>query len=279
MIRCVDEARAPSGWSLFAGFWGTLIRRPGSGPRILFLPGLGCPAGQYTEHASRWLPPEWDLWVWEAPGSGATPFLADRQGTLDELSAQLGRALVQFERTIHAASWILVAHSMGGIVGLRLSEELPGLICGFVSVEGNLGPEDCMFTSRVVKRGYLRFRTQWLPRTAEDLSSSENPGDRDYARTLRSLGSPRAYYLLSHSTVSASRGSALLERFASLDLPRLYVHGDGSGAAATIARVTELGCAVMTVPSSGHFPHIDRPRLFYERIRHFALRISRGCDE
>jgi pimeloyl-ACP methyl ester carboxylesterase len=43
----------------------------------------------------------------------------------------------------------LVAHSMGGIVGIELAEMIPHRVGSFVNVEGNIAAEDCTMSRRV----------------------------------------------------------------------------------------------------------------------------------
>jgi pimeloyl-ACP methyl ester carboxylesterase len=52
---------------------------------------------------------------------------------------------------------LLVGASMGGLVGLLYAERRSDQLVGFVNVEGNLAPEDCMFSRLVVPHTYEDF--------------------------------------------------------------------------------------------------------------------------
>lgn len=267
-----SAGRDAPGWTVLPGRWGTLRRRAGRGPSLLLLPGLGCPASHFTEGASIHLPGAWDLWIWEAPGAGRTPFGGSGQETMPELAESLASALDEAAEQGEAGltrGWTVVGHSMGGLVGLLLCELRPGAVAGFVNVEGNLGPEDCIFTASVVQQSRDAFRSRWLPEKVEALRASREPGSRAYAEVLDAMESPEAYYRHSHSLVEVSQRPGLLERFLDLEAPHLYLHGAWSGDGVTLSRVRR-GCPVVAIPDAGHFPHLDRPDAFYARVGAFV---------
>ena len=52
--------------------------------------------------------------------------------------------------------FLLVGGSMGGLA-LLYAERNPSKIAGFVNVEGNLAPEDCMFSRKAIRHSYSDF--------------------------------------------------------------------------------------------------------------------------
>lgn len=257
----------PRAWTSLRGSWGSLYRRDGAGARLLVLSGLGCPARPFAEGALERLPGDWDLWLWEAPGAGATPFEGPGQETLDELTAALADGLDT--AAPEGRVWTVVGHSMGGLTGLLLCESRPDLVGAFVNVEGNLGPADCTFTADAVRLDFDEFLATWVPETAGRLARADEPGARWYGETLAALPSPRAYYLHSRSVVEHSSRDDLLERFCGLGRPVLYVHGARSGDPATVAAL-RARCDVTSIPGAGHFPHLDRPDVFYPLVESFV---------
>lgn len=51
----------------------------------------------------------------------------------------------------------LVAHSMGGIIGIELGEMIPDRLCSFINVEGNITIEDCTMSKQVADMGEEYF--------------------------------------------------------------------------------------------------------------------------
>ena len=249
-------------WTSRAGQYGRLLRRPGPGLRVLILPGLACPAAQYTGPAMEWLPPGWDVEIWEAPGAGSTPFRGDDQATVDGLVKAFDAAALGEDG---GRAMFLIGHSLGGLVALLLAERRPEGVAGFVNVEGNLGPADCVFTAAAADQDMAGFATEWLPRAVEQLRSAGRPGERAYAEILSSLPSPRAYHAHSRSIVAHSARPDLVGRYQRLECRTLYVHGSASGDPATLARLRSSG-KVATIPDAGHFPHLDQPGVFYPLV-------------
>jgi pimeloyl-ACP methyl ester carboxylesterase len=101
------------------------------------------------------------------------------------------------------ATLLLVGGSMGGLVALLYAEQNPDKIAGFVNLEGNLAPEDCMFSRNVIPHSYSRFESIVFRQIKKALSAKEGRG---FARHLQVLGqaNPRAYYDYSFQTVESS---------------------------------------------------------------------------
>ena len=62
----------------------------------------------------------------------------------------------------------VVAHSMGGIIGIRLGEMVPNRVLSFINAEGNITAEDCTMSKRVEEMGEEHFAQEGL----EQLKSS-----------------------------------------------------------------------------------------------------------
>jgi pimeloyl-ACP methyl ester carboxylesterase len=108
-----------------------------------------------------------------------------------------------FVEQLKLTRFLLVGGSMGGLVALLYAEQNPDKIAGFVNVEGNLAPEDCMFSRNVIPHSYSRFESIVFRQIKKALSAKEGRG---FARHLQVLGqaNPRAYYDYSFQTVESS---------------------------------------------------------------------------
>lgn len=53
----------------------------------------------------------------------------------------------------------LVGHSMGGLTALMLAHEEPERVLSFVDIEGNVAPEDCFLSRKVITHPAARPST------------------------------------------------------------------------------------------------------------------------
>ena len=248
--------------TLSIGYW----ERPGRGPAIVFLHGLGCSRDDFLPATTHPALRGRALLSLDFPGSGDSPYPSSRALAADDL-ADLTMAVV---RKLCDGPVVLVGHSSGGLVGLLVAEGAPELVHRFISVEGNLTLEDCLFTARVAAVKLSTFRRRTLPGLRKRLGTSTNRGIARYARCLASLPSQRAYYDYSHSIVAHCTDGGLLERYGRLPVPRLYVHGDANRGSPHLTRVRRASTRLVEIRNADHFPFIDQPALFYTAIASFV---------
>src|SRR5271165_1523625 len=67
--------------------------------------------------------------------------------------------------------FLLVGGSMGGLVALLYAERNPNRIAGIANVEGNLAPEDCMFSRNAIPHSYSHFEQVIFPQIKKTLSA------------------------------------------------------------------------------------------------------------
>lgn len=104
------------------------------------------------------------------PGRGVSPYDGNHPLNIDGV-VELMESLVTH---LGLNRFRLVGGSMGGLVELLYAEQNPSKIAGFVNVEGDLAPQDCMFSRRdtpfpihISKRScFLRSRRPWPPKQA-----------------------------------------------------------------------------------------------------------------
>jgi pimeloyl-ACP methyl ester carboxylesterase len=142
----------------------------------------------------------------------------------------------------------LVGGSMGGLVELLYAEQNPSKIAGFVNVEGNLAPQDCMF-SRRDSPFLFTFRKGRVS------SDQEGPGRQNRPVSARNLqvpekANPRAYYDYSFQTVEYSDRGNLLDRFLSLPAPKCFLYGSQNCHLSYLQRLRESECGGVEVPNA-----------------------------
>jgi pimeloyl-ACP methyl ester carboxylesterase len=165
--------------------------------------------------------------------------------------------------------FLLVGGSMGGLVALLYAERNPNKIAGFVNVEGNLAPEDCMFSRNVVPHSYSEFEKVVFPQIKKELSGKAGRGFAQHLRVLEKAN-PRAYYDYSFQTVEYSDRGNLLERFLRLPVPRCFLFGSENRHLSYLQRLRESECTVIEIPNAGHFLFYDEPNYYAAALVSFA---------
>ncbi|MGD8290065.1 MAG: alpha/beta hydrolase [Desulfobacterales bacterium] len=156
----------------------------------------------------------------------------------------------------------IVAHSMGGAIGLLLPTELFDSVKSFANLEGNLTGEQCGFVSRKTISVTLdRFEEDVLP----DLKSlSKTLGE---GRFFLDSMLPFGFYKSAESLVDWSDSGELLSRFLNLPCNKSYFYGQENAGMAVLDRLDDI--EKVMIDNSGHFLMNDNPNEFYVRLREF----------
>jgi pimeloyl-ACP methyl ester carboxylesterase len=139
--------------------------RPSSAPAILHVHELGCSKADFMEVASLPELQSFRLVFADNPGCGVSPYDGNHPLNIDGV-VELMESLVTHLRLNR---FRLAGGSMGGLVASLYAEQNPRKIAGLVNVEGNLAPQDCMF-SHVIPHFYCRL--QHSPREKSKMKQS-----------------------------------------------------------------------------------------------------------
>lgn len=232
--------------------------RQTSGHLITFLHGLGCAR---TCFDSAFAAPEltgYSLLSFDWLGHGDSDKPNDFSYSMADQAAVGMSVLKHFE----SDKLSLVAHSMGGAIGLLMAPHVRNLDT-FISVEGNLVAEDAGIVSR---------------RTASQSPHDfEDHGYADFWQTLEQSGRKdleawadwygQAGKLALHSSaislVNWSDSGELLDSFNRL--PRAtYIHGDEEPKDYLLPRLHNAN--VIAMRNTGHFMMVDDPQGFYQHV-------------
>lgn len=247
----------------------SFYHRPGDGETLLYLHGLGSDKDDFL---GAWDVPEWTghaLLALDAPGCGATRTYYDEVPLgMDDLVDAMW-ALV---RALDLRDLTVIGHSMGGLAGLLFALRNGETVRRFVTVEGNLGPEDCsVFSRRVFRERFLGREAAFMRDLGADLAAAEGAGFAVFASRFRDRVHPRAFFDYCRSIVDYSDRFLLLDRFVSdLDVPRLYVHGSENAHLTHIPRLVRDGIPVACVPGSNHFPVQSNAPAYYRVLADFV---------
>jgi pimeloyl-ACP methyl ester carboxylesterase len=236
--------------------------RPGPGPAILYIHGLGCSKADFMEMAAAPELHAFRLLAADHPGCGESPYDENQSLNIDGIVY----LIENFVDNLGLDPFLLAGGSLGGLVGLLYAERNPSKITGFVNVEGNLAPEDCMFSRNVIPHSYAHFEKVIFPQIKKAMSLRKGRGFAHHLRGL-ALANPRAYYDCAFQTVEYSDHGNLLERFLGLPIPKCFLYGSQNHRLSYLPRIRESDCTVMEIPNANHF-------LFYDAPSHYAAALA-----
>jgi pimeloyl-ACP methyl ester carboxylesterase len=220
---------------------------------IVFLHGLGCSKESFDEAYGFSGLAGFRLLAVDLVGYGESSRPPDFSYSMEE-QAEILRLLLD---EMNPAKVHIVAHSMGGAVGLLLAKEIEDRLGSFVNVEGNLIGSDCGLISRkAISIPYGEFRDGMFGKV-----TTRGPM---LWREMSAKSDPWGFYKSSESLVEWSDSEKLLEIFAGLKTSKVYVYGDQNSDMEILQRLGAI--EKVAIPESGHFVMNDNPREFYTLV-------------
>jgi pimeloyl-ACP methyl ester carboxylesterase len=232
--------------------------RSASQDLVIFLHGLGCSKDSFE-----------DVWyhndlkglsilAFDLLGFGRSEKPTDFSYSLED-HARVCEAVI---RTFPEHRLHLVAHSMGGAIGLLLSGDILDSAISFINVEGNLTSEDCGFVSRrTISVSYDVFANKLFPVFRHGLQ------DEEHRNFSLEMAAPLAIYKSSLSLVAWSDSGGLLERFRDLKCNKAYFYGEQNSDMKVLSRLGHIEKRRIT--RSGHFLMNENPEEFYSEVFNF----------
>lgn len=232
-----------------------VLSRNGSEDLVLFLHGLGCVKENF---AKLWKAPELAgaaLVAPDLPGHGTSQGLSPEAWTMEGMTEAVRDVLRVCGGP--AKRMHIVAHSLGGAVGLLLTEQTPIPLASFVNVEANLIAEDCALLSRrSAEMDLALFRDEKFAKLKARARASDDPGLQAWALWAEAC-SAESFHASARSLVAWSDSGRLLEMYRALRVPTLYVYGERSAIPEVLVAVE--GLPTHEVANCGHFIMLERP--------------------
>jgi pimeloyl-ACP methyl ester carboxylesterase len=229
---------------------------------LVFLPGLGCLKESFTDAWNIDSLQKYSLLTIDYIGHGESSHSQRFPYTMEDHAAIVSIVLSYLKKKqIH-----IVAHSMGGAIGVLVAEQLGTRLKTFVNVEGNLISEDCGILSRkTISVSYEEFRKTIFGQLQELMTTSEEKGSQLWVTWSRETD-PYAFYKSAESLVAWSDSNKLLTKFLSLSAKKAYIYGEKNLPSLTkqlnqLHQIPSFG-----IPGSGHFVMNDNPQKFYSKI-------------
>ena len=128
--------------------------RQGQKETIVLLHGLGGAKENYYEACKSDALAEHTLIFFDNPGTGNSTYYEDFLLNVDDLASISSL----FIKQLAISNFILCGTSMGGLTTLLyLKNDGQSKVKAYINIEGNLLPEDCMFSSKVVTYDFDHF--------------------------------------------------------------------------------------------------------------------------
>lgn len=235
----------------------TTLREQGD-ELLLFLHGLGCSRGSFKDIWSRDEFKDYSIMTLDFIGFGDSSKSDTFSYEMEDQASICAEVLSNIDsQKIH-----IIAHSMGGAIGLLLPPDLLDSALTFSNLEGNLSPEDCGIVSRkTVTVSYDEFVKDVMPEF-KNLSESLGKG-----RFFLDSSLPTAFYKSAESLVRWSDSGKLLSRFKNLSCRKAYFYGEDNTETTGLHRLDNI--EKIMIPRGGHFMMNDNPDECYLRLREF----------
>lgn len=238
---------------------GTLLFVHGLGESGLCFEKLGVEL-QTLEHAS-----QWDILIPDLTGYGRS-LPADNSVTLADFAQKCTQLADNLPGPV-----VLIGHSMGGVIGLLAMETHPSSYKGFVNIEGNLTPGDCVFSGQAATYTIDEFIDNGFNKLQNAVyeNGTQFSAQKGYYASMR-FADPDQFYLNSIELTDFSAPETGASRFKNLNVPSLYIGGAPRGICqSSIDRLQESGVPAKFVENTGHWPFIDHIRITAKLIDNF----------
>jgi len=234
----------------------TINFEPNSDILLLCIHGLGCDKDSFTKIFDYPEFEEYNILIPDLVGFGKSSkpenFLYELENQAKVVSELIGFFDV---KQIH-----IIAHSMGGAVGLLFPREVYSRVKSFANIEGNLIAADCdMFSRKIVSYDIEEYRKNIFNRHLTQYRQS---------KLLRlEKSTPEAIYYTSKALVQLSGGDKLLDRFKKLKTRKSYFFGEENMSSEVLSRLN--GIERVMIAGSGHEMMFENPNEFYNRLYDF----------
>jgi pimeloyl-ACP methyl ester carboxylesterase len=238
------------------------------GPSILFVHGLGGAKENFYAAFQSAALANCTLLTFDEPGTGLAVFDPDAGLNVSALADLAHGVAAQ----LLPGPYFLAGASMGGLIALlQIRRHGIGRIQGLINFEGNLCPEDCMFSRRVIPHSFESFE-QVFRQMMLELRESRYAGDQIVAHNMALNVDIHGYYAYSFETVAESDSGRLTEEFIALPIPRLFLYGEANRRLSYLPRLRESSVRVREIPSSAHFMFYDNPAETFRLVAEFVHR-------
>lgn len=239
--------------------------RPGNDKTILFLHGGACSSEDFFEATKREELKTYTIVRFDFPGCGESPYLKRLSLDLDAL-VEITKGIIQ---SLNLQNITLIGHSTGGLVALKYIQKYGG-IDSFISVEGNVAPENCVFSRKVAAiKDFNKYKNSAWVGLRRNLINSKNKGFQQWAKA-QEKASAKAFYDYCNWVVKYCDDPNTFNEYLNLKIPHIYIYGSENKENLTFLKTLEAeDNKIAEIPNSNHFPFYDNPEKFYDAVTKF----------
>ncbi|MCI4671929.1 MAG: alpha/beta hydrolase [Bacteroidia bacterium] len=236
---------------------------------IWFIHGFADSGLAYKEAFESVLDEHFNLFVVDMPGFGVSPLNPGYLG-LKEQAALLSTVIQEESPSTTRVN--IVAHSLGGLLGTWICQEITSRINCFISVEGNLTEADGYFSSKPLDYDTAEeFATSFEEEIFQKAQQAETY--RRYYSSLR-LAEPEAMRNWSLSSQSFTQDNKCGIEFRELTCKKIYLWGERDTPVESIQFLKDNQIANHQYDGIGHWHMVENARVFYRDIFHFIKKGS-----
>ena len=226
---------------------------------IFLLHGFADSGLAYIEAFDSILAQNFNLYVPDFPGFGVSPL----NPAYTSISSHADLLAEIIEQELEGRVYI-IAHSIGGLVGTRLCQQLGSRVGYYFSIEGNLTPPDSYYSSKPLQ--YESPAAFFAAFEAEiyELGKSQDRFKRYYS-SLR-YASPQGMHYWAESSQHLVQDGLCGQEFSKLACPKLYIWGDVDTPAATQTYIKTAQVPNRFYPGVGHWHMHENAAQLYSDI-------------
>jgi len=224
---------------------------------LFFLHGIGCVKESFIDAWQHKDLKDYALLAIDLPGFGNSSRPGAFSYSMEDHAEVCKLVLEKYSGNVH-----IIAHSMGGAIGLLLAHRMGENLGSLISAEGVLGIEDVKrFSARIEAMSYKEFSSEFLPTQQLLAAQAKLPGNNLWAEWSKKADL-KAMYHSAKAIVPLARSGMLLESFFALK-NKSYFYG-ALKPPPILARLE--GIQTIGIPNAGHFIMNDTPKEFYKRL-------------
>ena len=227
--------------------------------QIWFIHGFGDSGKTYSEVFGSKLVQDYDLYVVDMPGFGSSPYNSSITSIKDQ--ADLLGEIIQEASELPV---IIIAHSIGGLVGTWLCQLLENKVKYYFNIEGNLTEADSYFSSKPLSYDTSEAFAIDFAHEIFNQAITEERFKRYYASVL--WATPQAMHNWATSSQPFVKNNLCGQEFKQLDCPKVYIWGDKDTPQETQQFIRQNHLSNEYFEGIGHW-HMHENPAFYEYIQ------------
>ncbi len=211
---------------------------------------------------------EFNVIIPDLVGFGDTPAPKGFTYTMQEQADAVRNLIYELNITGDIA---IIAHSMGGPIGVMLAEALGNRVKAVIYAEGNIDFDDCFSSNLVITR--YTFEEYKEKGFTKGLDILRRQGDVGRMVSSQGKAGAETIYWSSKNLVKVSTEDTLVKRLTDLNIPVLAIYGDMNKGKWKSEKKLEALFPLVFIPKAGHLMMVENPEAFYDEVATFIHKL------